>query len=147
MDFLTSTTQKAVAKAMDGVALRHQAIASNLANVETPGYARRDVQFENALSNALGMQQKTGDQLPMLAPNPKHIGFTGAFNTEDALGAVTPEMTVTKGNYRVDGNAVDVDNEMVALARNTERFMALAHIEGKMFKGLRNVITSGGGMS
>jgi flagellar basal-body rod protein FlgB len=47
------TTQAALAAAMSGAAQRQNAIADNIANVDTPGYQRRDVDFHSALQNAL----------------------------------------------------------------------------------------------
>lgn len=42
-----------VSRAMDGLAVRHRVIASNLANQTTPGYKRRDVTFEDQLERAM----------------------------------------------------------------------------------------------
>lgn len=38
-----------IARALDGLALRHRVVASNLANQTTPGYRRREVKFEHLL--------------------------------------------------------------------------------------------------
>lgn len=39
-------------RAMDAYALRQRTTASNVANLDTPGYRRLDVQFEEALARA-----------------------------------------------------------------------------------------------
>jgi flagellar basal-body rod protein FlgB len=57
MDLITSLTTQVMNKALDGLSRRHKAIASNLANVDTPNYRRRDVSFEGALQHAI-MQTK-----------------------------------------------------------------------------------------
>ena len=47
---LDSVTSAALTSALNGLSLRQQAIADNIANVNTPGYHAKRVQFENALS-------------------------------------------------------------------------------------------------
>ena len=44
----------ALNSALDGLALRQRAIADNVANIQTPGYHARRVQFEDALTKAVG---------------------------------------------------------------------------------------------
>ena len=41
-----------LSKAMDGLSVRHQVIADNIANVDTPGFKAGDVRFEEELSSA-----------------------------------------------------------------------------------------------
>ncbi len=153
MDLITSLTSQVMNKAMDGLSKRHKAIASNLANVDTPNYKRRDVSFEGALSHAihevkgqgsLARRQASNDeQLPMRTTRSEHIlmGHAAA-----SIDEVNPEIQEAEElQYRMDGNSVDVETEMVQLAKNTERFNALARMESGYFKGLRSVITGGGG--
>ncbi|WP_138445245.1 flagellar basal body rod protein FlgB [Sinomonas susongensis] len=47
---LDSVTSAALTSALNGLSLRQQAIADNIANVNTPGYHAKRVQFENALA-------------------------------------------------------------------------------------------------
>src|SRR5512133_2035687 len=47
------TTQSTLEKAIMGAAARQQAIARNLANVDTPGYQRVDVDFHSTLRDAM----------------------------------------------------------------------------------------------
>src|ERR687896_495374 len=51
---LFDTTQLALERAIEGAGKRHQALAANLANANTPGYRRVDVDFHSTLSAALG---------------------------------------------------------------------------------------------
>src|ERR1041385_5872410 len=39
--------------ALDGLSARHAAISDNIANVNTPGYKRKEVPFEDALAHAV----------------------------------------------------------------------------------------------
>lgn len=153
MDLITSLTSQAMNKALDGLSKRHKAIASNLANVDTPNYRRRDVSFEGALSHAiketkgigsLERRQATNDaQLPMQVSHASHFPIG---NSAASINDVNPAITESEDlEYRMDGNSVDVETEMVQLAKNTERYNAVAKMESGYFKGLRSVITGGGG--
>lgn len=152
MDLITSLTTQVMNKALDGLSRRHTAIASNLANVDTPNYRRRDVSFEGALQHAI---METKGQMPsnggpasndtpllMRTTNPAHISNGQAFSSVDD---VQPEISETKDmEYRQDGNSVDIETEMAQLAKNTQRYVALTNLEARDFKSIRSVITGGG---
>ena len=53
-------------KVLDGAALRHQALAANIANANTPGYRRKDVPFMQELKDAI--QSPSEDALAKAAP-------------------------------------------------------------------------------
>ncbi len=89
---------------MQGASLRQEALASNLANANTPGYRRRDVEFHDALRGAIG----AGDPSSAL----RDVGFAPA---TDATGPV-----------RADGNTVDVDAESARMAANGLEYEQLA---------------------
>lgn len=153
MDLITSLTSQVMNKALDGLSKRHKAIASNLANVDTPNYKRRDVSFEGALSQAIQdtkgqgsparKQASNDEQLPMRVSRAEHIPIGNAATSIDAVNPAFSESEDLE--YRQDGNSVDVETEMVQLAKNTERYNAVAKMESGYFKGLRSVITGGGG--
>ncbi len=93
---LYDTTQIALERTIQGAAMRNEALASNLANVNTPGYQRIDVDFHGALAQA------------MSANSPKNaLHRTGFAPTVDASGAT-----------RADGSTVDLDAESAKLAAN-----------------------------
>lgn len=152
MDLITSLTSQVMSKALDGLSKRHKAIASNLANVDTPNYRRRDVSFESALQNAIsetksassGWRQASNDQaLSLRTTRPDHIQFGQANATVDGI---QPEVIESEDfEYRNDGNSVDVETEMAQLAKNTQHYTALATMQGRSLKGLRSIITGGGG--
>ncbi len=85
-------------KMLDVNVLRHEAIASNLANVETPNYKRLDVSpsFESQLSRAVS-DRDAGQ-----------------------ISSLQPELTVdTQANAgRMDGNTVQLEDEMLKLNQN-----------------------------
>ena len=146
MDFLASTTTIVPEKALNGLNLRSQALASNLANVDTPGYRRQDVKFEGALQQALNAGSGNENslllkRLPPPAPNMQYLPLEGQ---TQGVEAVTPAWTQDHAGfeYRNDGNNVDVEVEMVRVAQNTQRFVSMAMLEGKQLKGLKAIINN-----
>lgn len=83
---ISDTTTRALGMALDGLDRRQQAIASNIANLETPGYLAREVEFESSLRAALDAG----------APE------TMTISVERSLAAT-----------RLNGNNVNVDVEIV----------------------------------
>lgn len=105
---LQDVTQVVLTKALDATALRHRAIANNLANVETPGYTREDVSFEDQLRSAI--QDASSSESV----------------SEDAVQGIDPNLTYdTNEPIRENGNNVDVDKEMAKLAENTIQYETL----------------------
>jgi flagellar basal-body rod protein FlgB len=148
MDLIDSQTTKVVAKALDGVSKRHTAIASNIANSETPGYKSIQVEFEGNLKQAIEIENnggKTSKFLPegsLKETNSKHFN-PNPVATSTASSQAHVERS--KFLYRYDKNGVDIEKSMAELAKNSGRYSALARLEGKMFNSLRSVIRGGGG--
>jgi flagellar basal-body rod protein FlgB len=152
MDLITSLTSQVMTKAMDGLAKRHQAVASNLANVETPNYHRRDVNFEGALDHAIknarhsGAQSRQASNDDAMMLKTTHPGHIAIGHGDITLEGVQPEISEARDmKYRNDGNSVDVENEMAQLAKNTQRYVALTTMQSRGMKSIRSVITGGGG--
>jgi flagellar basal-body rod protein FlgB len=156
MELITSFPMELVSKALDGHSKRHAAISSNLANVDTPRYKRKDTPFEGTLKSMLEShaEKKSPQQslasnnhpLAMTATLPGHYGNQAFLSAEISNSPEIPPIEET-GNYqfRNDENSVDVESEMVQLARNTERYSALSKMESNLFSGIRSVIRDAGG--
>jgi flagellar basal-body rod protein FlgB len=101
---LFDTTQIGLERALSGSSLRQQAIAQNIANVNTPGYRRQDVDFQSAL----------------------HKAWTaGAPSVE----GVTPAVAVDQSSVmRADGSSVDIDTEAAAQAENGLQYEAISAV-------------------
>ena len=112
-------------KALDASWTRNSVIANNIANVDTPGFKRQDVKFEEYLLN--------------------EVGYTDDLDSEVARADLDnlSAMTYTDyGNvsYRLDGNNVDIDTEEVELASEQIRYQGItAGINGQ-FDRMRSVI-------
>ena len=90
---LSDVTQQAIGAALRGAAARQEALTANLANANTPGYVRKDVDFHSALQNAMGTGRKPGE-----------VSFT-------------PVQDIG-GMSRADGSTLDIDAESAKLAAN-----------------------------
>lgn len=109
---ITDLTQLALARSLDASAMRHKAIANNIANVETPGYRRREVDFEADLRAAL-------DAPSAGAAREREVASVQPVLREDSA---SPEQL--EGS---EGNNVDPEQEMTDLAENTIQYQAVLH--------------------
>ncbi|UCC69761.1 MAG: flagellar basal body rod protein FlgB [Armatimonadota bacterium] len=123
---LSDATSRALAAALEGAAARQGAIAHNLANVDTPGFTRTDVEFEEALALALEGARR--------APH-RAADFIAALSLRPRPDRLAPA--------RADGNNVDIDREMVLLSRNALRYQAVTEALAGRIRALRNVIQEG----
>ncbi|MCW2956692.1 MAG: flagellar basal body rod protein FlgB [Thermoleophilia bacterium] len=120
---LFDTTFKALDLALGASGKRQEVLANNLANVNTPGYKRLDVNFDQTLAKAL-QAERTGDTSALDALRP---GVSG----DDQVAV------------RADGNSVDIDQEMAFVAENNIRYNALVQLAQKKLEGLKYVISDG----
>lgn len=122
-------------KGLDAASLRNTVIANNLANVDTPGFKRSEVVFEDELRKAL---TKTG-QIQGLLTNEKHIPIGGV-----SVTSVSPKVVLQKNNtMRNDGNNVDIDREMALMAENTIYYTAVAQMLNGDFSKIKSAIFEG----
>jgi flagellar basal-body rod protein FlgB len=112
--------------ALDGASARHSALSVNVANVNTPGYRRKDVPFEAELEGFV-----RGQVSPCTGAACGPLRYFRPPILEDSSGAM-----------REDGNNVDIEVEMVRLAENTMRYQAIAQYVGGFFGGLKYVINN-----
>lgn len=110
-----------VQNALAAANLRQQVYANNIANADTPGFKRSDVQFENLLAEAMN---NSGPQA--LGQNQIPIGGSGSLNLAGALGVQPKVVTDTTSAVDSNGNNVNIDDEMVSLAENQLRYNTLA---------------------
>lgn len=120
-NLLTDVTSTALAKTLDAAAARQRAIANNIANVETPGYKRSYVAFEDELRRV--MDERTGDDL------------------REGLGELTPvTQTDVLSPAREDGNNVNIDAEIADMAKNTIKYRAAVTLMEAKAAVLRSAI-------
>lgn len=130
---LFGTTVDLLGKSLDMRAKRQALIASNLANVETPGYAPTDLSFEKQLKGAL--QQKSGTPA---VTHPRHIQLKGGgAPLERVQGEVVELSSASAGP---DANGVELEAEMGKMAENQIMYNASIQLLGKKFEGLKQAI-------
>lgn len=114
-------------KAADASWLRNDAIANNIANVDTPGYKRQDVAFESVLKKALGMNRykSMDEKVADLRMNRLRVRTYTDYSNY---------------SYRIDGNNVDIDNESSMLAENQLKYQGLITAINHEFTNLQTVM-------
>lgn len=115
---------------MDFLAQRQGVVAGNVANVNTPRYAARDVDFKALTEKALG---HTG----MVATNPNHLGSTPA-------GAVSAGVITTQSHpVRLDGNAVVIEEEMLKMGSIRGDYALMNGVYAKYAQMYHTAISTG----
>lgn len=115
-------------KAADASWLREETIMNNLANVNTPEYKRKDVDFQSVLKRELGsMKYQTLDD------KVAHADLSRL--------NVSTYYDYANYSYRMDKNNVDVDTENVELASEKIRYDALTDSMTQEFSRLRTAMS------
>jgi flagellar basal-body rod protein FlgB len=117
--------------------MRHKAIASNLANITTPGYRTQTVRFEEELAGALQSPGLSGT-----ATNARHLPI-GVLPVEKTASVIEQRALdgTGQGDPTASGvNNVDLDGEMAELAKNQIRFKFSARLIGDTFRGIQKSI-------
>jgi flagellar basal-body rod protein FlgB len=115
---LFDLTDLVLQRGLQGAGLRQQLLSNNLANANTAGFKRSDVDFESSLSAALASQ------------DPGHAVEDAAFQPQ----------TDTTSSMSADGNNVDVDQELSSLTQNAVQYQALAAVERSRLQMLQNAM-------
>lgn len=118
---------------LDASSLRQKALADNIANVDTPGFKRSDVDFDSVLQAAL--KNKDAGDITLKRTSSRHFPGTGMVSGN----FVIQDNSTT---FRNDGNNVDIDLEMTRLAENTLQYNALSSALTSQLGMLRQVIQS-----
>jgi flagellar basal-body rod protein FlgB len=111
--------------------MRNEAISNNIANVNTPGYKKSYVKFEELLSDAADKFQISG-----IKKDKKFLPIG-----KDTALTVSPEIVGEEfTSMRRDDNNVDIDVEMAELAKNTIKYNALVAQLSKEFSRIKLAI-------
>lgn len=146
MDLISTRTIDITKLALDGLNMRQKAVSANVANVMTPGYQRKDVEFESQLREIIEkdeLKQYIKEQ-NSLQYNPTSLdavmggvqsGLTpqqAKYLKSDIYGNYNPQIkddTVSGGDET--GNNVDMEKEVMDLAQIGLRYNTLAGLEQK----------------
>jgi flagellar basal-body rod protein FlgB len=105
---------------------RQQALASNVANMDTPNYRAKDYSFESALASSLGLT----------ATSERHMT-----PFQDTASARVYEVETTQ---KPNGNNVDIDRELTEITKNGVQYLTLVQYLNQKIRTLRAAITDGG---
>ncbi|MBS1722932.1 MAG: flagellar basal body rod protein FlgB [Armatimonadetes bacterium] len=122
LDGLFGPTSRNIEHAMGRATQRHALLTENLANVNVPGYKRRDVDFGIELEQAEGEAQSPLDKLQ---------------------GRLSGHMSHADGSVRIDGNSVDMEQEVAGIGETEVRYEMLSELASRYFGGLKSVIREG----
>ncbi|MBF0260930.1 MAG: flagellar basal body rod protein FlgB [Magnetococcales bacterium] len=112
---------------------RQEIIASNIANVDTPGYKARRLEFEDVLRDSMPV----GDELPVARTARQHMPMAMHIPVEGELQEV--ETAIPKG----DQNSVDLEQEMARQSANQLLYNYAAQSMNSQISNLRMVIQGG----
>jgi flagellar basal-body rod protein FlgB len=143
---LIDPTMKILSQALDGLTSQQAVISSNLANIDTPNYQPKAVDFETALQNEIASMNGSPDTgLPpsagpsaavaMEATDPRHFSLIGSLNDGSSTN-----VSATSENIRNDGNKVDLETEMTALTETQIKYEANARLLTSKFSQLYDVL-------
>lgn len=123
-----------LSKALDLRTQRHQVLASNIANADTPTYKARDIDFKSAMQSAMQGRSETGGLVMTLsaAGHQRGSGLSGP-------GALQYR---SETQSAVDGNTVDMDVERSQIADNALQYQILTQLISNKFQGLRSAMSS-----
>ena len=135
MRILNDAINTVLVKQMDACAMRQQVIANNIANVNTPGFKKSTVNFQQQLRAALG-----NSSMEIKATNKRHI----AGGSPNKLEGLSPRVDRVDGTSMKAGqNNVDLDEEMVNLTANTLMYQFAARVKSDRANSLSYVIKGG----
>ncbi len=122
-DILFDRAAAVLTKVLDGTAVRQRALANNIANAETPGYHRQEVDFASRLDELITQPTVGADR------NQRAIEALPITLVEDTAAPVQP-----------NGNTVSLEREMTEVARNSLQYETAVQMLKMKFAELRTAI-------
>jgi|tagenome__1003787_1003787.scaffolds.fasta_scaffold20788987_1 flagellar basal-body rod protein FlgB len=116
---MNDLTTQALSSALHGLSVRQRVIANNIANVQTPGFLARKVDFESSLQRAFD----DGDSA--------------------SVAGGSPTVSTSLEGTRLDGNNVNLDDETILSMQTNMRYQATVEALNHKFKILRTAIGGG----
>ena len=123
-----------LSQAMNLRTQRHQVLASNIANADTPNYKARDFSFEGAMRIAMSGNLTAGG-VELARTSAGHM---------DGAGNGGPASLMYRADVQsaVDGNTVDMDVERSNITENALQYQILTQLISEQFKGVRSALAS-----
>jgi len=132
LDFFHDQTIEAAGAYMSRLSQRQQIVASNLANIDTPGYKTRDVSFYATMQELL-----SEGSVPLRTSRPEHNGGRIPVYPQAEV------FEVTGLTSRADHNNVDLDREMMKLSETAFGYSVISQMLRSKFHTLSSSINEG----
>jgi flagellar basal-body rod protein FlgB len=111
-----------IGKALNIRASYHKVISGNIANVATPGYKEKEMDFKKEIDRVIN-----SDASASVISN----------------GVVVTETPENDGLSSLDGNTVSVENQIVKLTENQVMYHSLVQVAAKRFSMMKFLISEG----
>ena len=135
---LFDSTHRILELSLRGRAARHEVLSANIANVDTPGYRPRDLDFNAAMRSAAESGAPGSGETALPSDASTSVGMN--------LGSATyePEYPDSRhGEDRLDGNAVSLDRQMALLTENSLAYETSLTLLSRAMAALRYAIGEG----
>jgi flagellar basal-body rod protein FlgB len=138
VSLLGGITPLTLKKALDGAMLRHETLANNIANVNTPRFKRSDVKFRTQLKSALDSMTENNQLIVRgTTTNTGHIPIGPPVHL-DQVSATIHRDTAT--STRVDENNVSIDMELATLSGNAAYYSTMVRLLNDYYGNIQTVI-------
>lgn len=132
--FKVNSAMNSLEVGLKGLYMRNMTTSANIANVSVPNYKRQFVTFEDAMQEV--QKKNSKGNLSLKVTHPAHI-----HNSVRSIAEVMPQqLQDSVSEIHSNGNNVDIDVEMVNLAKNGLKFRGVADLAKREFQGLKHVI-------
>jgi len=134
---LFGSTQQLLSLSMRLHSMRHEILAGNIANADTPGYRAKDLEFSAALQALVapenGVAAGVGPRVQLIASEPIDISTPAPGNL----------VRVKETEGKLDDNSVDLDRQIASLVENSLSYETSLTLLGRTLANLRYAITEG----
>lgn len=125
MDFLSSNTALMLQRSMDFLWTKQSCLLDNISNSETPGYQTKYATFEESLRQAIQSASGQGSSTKQI---------------RNAIEETPVQVNQAEESTRLDGNGVNITEQMVELARNGYQMQYVMDAISSDFSLLRTAI-------
>jgi flagellar basal-body rod protein FlgB len=127
---LMDKTARLLSHMLDYRTKNHGVIAGNLANIDTPGYRPKELEFDAELKRAI-----SNPDIPLKRTDRRHLPITS-----ERILAGEPSFSRHKLTSFGEADDLDMDREMAKMSQNNLLYEATVRLLSKKFEALRLAI-------
>lgn len=125
---------KAATLALKGLSARQEVISSNVANVDTPGYSAKQIDFETTLKRTVN---SNSGKVALAKTKALHL------DTSTSTAEIFSTTNRAGGTYREDGNNVDIDTELIDMSETNIKYQAISQEVSSKLLLLKSIAQGG----